>query len=84
MTFDYLRAAVVEDGNDFYFTYNGTNCGIEIHGTLETFDLLWGDESKTISGGFDVAINAPFFDGKSFMERGPACSGPLLPRKRRN
>ncbi len=68
MTFETLKEAVVENANDFYFTYGGVNCGIEIHGTLETFDLLYGDESKTVEGGFDAAVRNPFFCGKSFLE----------------
>lgn len=68
MTFDYLRKAVVEDVNDFYFNYKGVNCGVEIHDTLDTFDLLYGDKTKTIDGGFDVAVREPFFDGKSVLD----------------
>ena len=68
MTFDYVKNAVIEDMNDVYFTYKGVNCGIEIHGTSDAFDLLWGDEIKIVSGGFDTAISDPFFDGKSFLE----------------
>ena len=68
MTFDYLREAVVENANDFYFDYNGVNCGVEIHGTLETFDLLYGDTIKTVSGGFEAAIREPFFDEKSVLD----------------
>lgn len=68
MTLKYLREAVMENANDFYFDYNGVNCGVEINGTLETFDLLYGDEIKTVTGGFEAAIREPFFDGKSVLD----------------
>lgn len=68
MTLKYVRDAVVENWNDIYFRYNGINCGVEIHGTLETFDLLYGDEMKTVDGGFEAAVREPFFNGYSILE----------------
>lgn len=68
MTLEYLRNAVMEDMNDFYFEYNGVNCGVEINGTTDKFDLFYGDNDLTVDGDFDAVIRVPFFGGESVLD----------------
>ena len=68
MTFDYVKQAVVDDYNDFYFEYNGVNCGVEIDGDLSKFNLLYGDDIQKVDGDFDSAVRVPFFGGRSVLD----------------
>lgn len=68
MTLDYLKAAV-EEANDFYFTYNGRNCGVEqeVKASVPTYYAWYGDDEKQYSNLDDVFFD-PFFGGMSITD----------------
>lgn len=68
MTLEELRNAV-EDGNDFYFMYNGVRAGVEatVVDSVPTYDVWYGDDEAQY-GDFDELVNVPFFGGPSIAE----------------
>lgn len=69
MTIDYLRQAVEDDVNDFYFTHHGKSCGVEqeVHDSVSTYTAWCGDDTKQYSS-FDDLIRDLFFDGDSIAD----------------
>lgn len=68
MTLDELKNSV-EDGNDFYFMYNGVRAGVEatVADSVVNYDIWHGDNEAQFDD-FDELVNAPFFDGFSIAE----------------
>lgn len=67
MTLRELKQAV-EDGNDFYFTFEGKRAGIEqtVIDYQETYTLWWGDLDKKYDS-FMAVVCDPVFDGESIV-----------------
>lgn len=67
MTLRGLKQAV-EDGNDFYFTFEGKRAGIEqkVVAHQETYALWWGDLEKKYDR-FMAVVCDPVFDGESII-----------------
>lgn len=68
ITLNDLKNAV-ENGNDFYFMYNGARAGVEctVEDSKETFNLWYGNLDK-IYDKFDDIINDKLFDNKSISD----------------
>ncbi len=69
MTIEQLKSAVIEDANDFYFEYNGKQCGVEqtVTNSIAIYDMWYGDKLKTYTD-LDVLLNDSFFDGKAIHD----------------
>ena len=68
MTIEKLKNAV-DDGNDFYFMYNGVRAGIEctVINSIETYDVWYGDIEKSY-GNLDDVLNDPIYGGHTIAE----------------
>jgi|InofroStandDraft_1065614.scaffolds.fasta_scaffold17094_8 hypothetical protein len=68
MTILQLKAAV-EEGNDFYFTYNNINAGIEstVICSEAVYDVWYGDAEKHYKN-LDEVMNDKFYGNKSITE----------------
>lgn len=69
MTIGKLKQLVVDEANDFYFSYKNMRAGIEntfTNGRI-IYNVWWGDKEKQYSSFYDV-VTDKFYDGKSIME----------------
>lgn len=69
MSADELRNELAYEWNDVEFIYNGKRSGItsEVHNSIPTFYVWYGDEEKEYSD-VDEVMSDKFFDGKSLAE----------------
>jgi len=69
MTIKELRQYVVDETNDFYFDYNGENCGVEqtVKDSYPTYIMWYGDKDKEFHD-FNTVVSDKFFDGKSIAD----------------
>lgn len=68
MTIAELKEFIIE-GNDFYFSYNGKEAGVELTVTdyKYTFDAYFDDFTKQYTD-LDTMLNDPIFDGRSVID----------------
>lgn len=64
-----LRYEIEGKVADVSFVYNGKNAGIfpEVHDSIPTYVVCFGDEEKVYSD-IDEVMSDKFFDGKSLAE----------------
>lgn len=69
MNADELRQEISYEYNDVSFYYNGKPSGIspEVHNSIPTFYVWYGDEEKEYSD-VNKLMSDKFFDGKSLEE----------------
>ena len=69
MNREVVKAAIVENGNDIYFTHCGLKCGIAIEGQDGKFKFQsWCGKSTREYDNIDTAMKDEFFSGKSLNE----------------
>ena len=68
MTLKELKTAV-DAGNDFYFTYDGLNAGVEctVINSVATFSAWYGEIEKTYNN-LNHALTDPIYHGHSIKE----------------
>ena len=68
MTLKELKEIVVDNANDFYFTYDGKRAGVEATTIYyqTTFTLWWGDFEKEYDG-FMTVVCDPVFNDESIV-----------------
>lgn len=64
-----LRDEIASKVADVSFNYNGKSAGIfpEVHDSIPTYVVCFGDEEKVYSD-IDEVMSDKFFDGKSLAE----------------
>lgn len=69
MTIGKLTQLVVDEANDFYFSYKNVRAGIEntITNGRIIYNVWWRNKEKQYLS-FDDVVNDKFYDGKSIME----------------
>ena len=69
MNVNNIKKAMINDGNDMYFTYNGYNSGVSstVVNSVFVFHAWYGSNTKEFTS-FDKMINDTFFDGNSIIE----------------
>lgn len=68
MTLKELKQIVVDDANDFYFTFDGKRAGVEatVINYKETYTLWWGDLKKKYDS-FMAVVCDPVFNDESII-----------------